>query len=552
MSEERPTRPTRPTLLELSMLADGALSGAEAEALQARIESSVEQQAQLAGLRTTSEYLNTAMSMDTDSTMEIPKFSRPVSLRNFALANVATGLAIWLGQFLWKTIFGEMVLNAATWFTSIYLPDVYALSSAAVLYLITEGTAMLDTYLGLIVVTVAALAAVVVWWKRPRPHSSVNLCLCVCVALLAVMVVPAPASALEIRQDDDVIVIAATETIDDTLVVAAESVVVEGTITGSLIAVGQSIDIAGSVGGNVVTFAEDINIRGDVAGSVIGGSSAFSINGATINGDAWVAGESVTLGSGSSILKNATFAGESVSVEGTVTKDLTALCENVELNGTVGADLEAFAGRLRLLSNANVAGNVRFRTEDEDRLYRADSAQVGGTIEFLDMPDEMQPRNEYTELEFYLWQIAQLIGAFLVGWVLLTLVPSLGRLSIGAGVEGLKSAGVGLLALISVPIAALIIAITLIGIPIALILVGVWMLGLYLTQIVVGSAIGRMLMPENDSVPQTLIVGLLLVTVVVNLPFIGGIIGFVLMILGLGLLVQYLFRITTSQPAPAL
>lgn len=408
---------------------------------------------------------------------------------------------------------------------------------------------MLDTYLGLIVVTVVAIAAVIVWLRRPRSHSSLNLC--VGVLLTAMFILPAPANALEIRRDDDVVVIAATETIDDTLVVAAESVVVEGTINGSLIAVGQSVDISGSIAGNLVTFAEDINVRGQVGGTVIGGSSAFSINGATINGDAWVAGESITVGAGAAVGNNATFAGESVTVEGAIGKDLTAFCENVELNGTVGADLEAFAGRVRLLGNANVAGHVRFRTKDEDRLYRADSAQVGGEVEFLAMPEELETESEYAQPEFYLWQAAQLIGAFLVGWVLLTMLPSMGRLSIGAGIESLKSAGIGLLALVSTPIAALIVAATLIGLPIALIIVGAWLLGIYLTQIVIGSAIGRMLMPENDSVPQTLIVGLLLVTVAVNLPFIGGIIGFVLTILGLGILLQYLYRVVKSRQAPA-
>lgn len=541
---------SHPNLLELSMLTDGALDPTEADAIRAHVETCTVCQAQVTELRTTGEYLNTAMQMDNDADLQIPKFSRPVSLRNFALANVATGLAIWLGQFLWKTIFGEVVVNAASWFTSIYLPDIYAMSSAALLYLLTEGTAMLDTYLGLIVVTVAAIAAVIVWLKRPRTHSSLNMC--VGVALIATFALPAPAGALEVRRDDDVVVIAATEVIDDTLVVAAESVVIEGTVTGSLIAVGQSVDINGTVGGNVVTFAEDINVRGDIGGSVLGGSSTFNISGATVNGNAWLAGETLTVGRDANIGNNATLAGESVTVEGTVGKDLSAFCENVELNGAVGADLEAFAGRLRLLGDANVAGDVRFRSRDEDRLYRADSAQVGGKVEFLSRPEEFEPENQYAEPEFYLWQAAQLIGAFLVGWVLLTLLPGMGRLTIGAGIEGLKSAGIGLLALVSVPVAAVITAVTLIGIPIALILVGVWMLGIYLSQIVIGSAIGRMLMPENDSTPQTLIVGLLLVTIAVNLPFIGGVIGFVLIILGLGLLVQYLYRTATSRSAPGI
>ena len=52
----------------------------------------------------------------------------------------------------------------------------------------------------------------------------------------------------------------------------------------------------------------------------------------------------------------------------------------------------------------------------------------------------------------------------------------------------------------------------------------------------------RMLLSEGVSLPLVLLVGLAIVIVAVNLPFIGGIINFVLTIVGLGLLVQYLIE----------
>ena len=97
---------------------------------------------------------------------------------------------------------------------------------------------MLDAYLGIIVVSVLAFSLFVVWLKYLRSQSSLNLCICLLVA--GIIAAPAPASALEIRHDDDVVVIPASETIDDTLLVAAESIMVEGNVTGSIIAVGHS------------------------------------------------------------------------------------------------------------------------------------------------------------------------------------------------------------------------------------------------------------------------------------------------------------------------
>ena len=392
---------------------------------------------------------------------------------------------------------------------------------------------MFDAYLGTIVVSLLAFSLFVVWLKYLRAQSNLNLC--ICLLLAGMFVTPAPANALEIRHDDDVVVIPASETINDTLLVAAESIMIEGNVTGSLIAVGQSVEITGAVGGNVVSFAEAVRLRGPIGGSVIGASSAFNLSGATVTGDLWLAGE------------NATIAAESATMEGNIGKDLHAFCETVEVNGTVGEDLEAFASRVRLLGNARIQGDVRLRTDNEDRLYQADAAQVAGQVEFLDMPEGFEPENRYAQVEFYLWQAAKLIGAFLVGWALLSLLPIMRRLSIGAGVAGLKSAGIGLVTLISTPIVAAIIAITIVGLPIALMVLGVWILGIYLASIVIGAILGRMIMPDNDSVPQTLLTGLLIIAIVVNLPFIGGIISFVLTITGLGLLVEMLYRAFTER-----
>ena len=63
-------------------------------------------------------------------------------------------------------------------------------------------------------------------------------------------------------------------------------------------------------------------------------------------------------------------------------------------------------------------------------------------------------------------------------------------------------------------------------------------------------------MSGSDSLAWTLLAGLVVVTVAANLPFIGGIISFVLTIVGVGLLVQYLLGALPGgkpedDPAPA-
>ncbi len=534
---------THPTPLKLSMHADEALPPNEAEQVAAHVEACELCQSQLSALRAETQHLVTALRADTpEDAREVPTFSRPASLRGFALANIGTALLIWLAQFLWKTLFGEMILNTATWLTSVYIPDIYQLTSTTALYLLEEGTAMLDAYLGFVIATLLIITALALLLMRQRFRAG-TLSMCLIAAAVGTLMVPAPVQALDFRRSEGVLTIPASETIDDTLIVRGETVLIEGTITGDVIAFGEEINVTGSIRGNLFTFAEIVKVRGDVGGLVLGAANTYTLSTSSVGGDLWLAGENIEVGGDVRIGRNVAIASDNVSVGADVGRDLFAYAETVDMSGNLGGNLEAFSQRLRLLGDAHIVGNVRFRG-NEAELFRADEVRVDGDVEFLARPEE---KNRYATVEFYLWQIAQLIAAFLFGLAMLWLVPALRGLSIGAGLEGLKSAGIGIVALVSVPIIAVLVAITLIGLPFTFLALVAWLLGIYLATIVVGASIGQMLVSNSDSMPLTLLAGLATVMVVVNLPVIGGIIGFIFTIIGLGMLVQLVFDLVSTR-----
>ena len=541
---------THPSELQLSMHADDALSGDDAAVVAKHLESCAVCQSRYAVFRAEAQFIASAMMAeagDESLAPTAPKFARSTSLRSFALANLATGLVIWLGQFLWKTLFGELIVNATTRVTSVYLPDVYELTSAAALHYLEEGTAMLDAYLGFVVASVITFS--ILWlllvYRRSRATLGVLLLATTTGAVLA----PTPVDALEVRRDDDIVTIAGSETIDDTVLVGAETVVVEGVVKGDLVAVGRRIDVNGSVEGNLVTFAESVTVRGSVAGLVLGASSSYDLFGATVGGDAWLASEIVRVDDNTRIGRNATIAASTATVDGGVGKDFHAFAETVELSGVLGEDLEAFAERVRLLGDAHIGGDVRFRSGNEDRLHRADTVRVDGVVEFPDMPEELEERSRYVTLDFYLWQIARLVSAFVVGLALLVLVPGLRTVALGSGVETLKTAGIGFLTVVSIPVAAVLVGFTLIGLPVSFFAFAAWLLGIYLAKILVAAILGSMILGDSDSLPKTLLAGLAAVLVAVNLPFIGGIINVLLTIVGLGLLVQYVIDSLAARRA---
>ena len=536
------------TDLQLSMHADDALPTDEAIVVSQHLETCMECQAKLAAAKDEIRFIAVAMEAgpSEESEVAIPKFSRPANLRNFALANVVSGLVIWLAQFLWKTLFGELAMDAATWITAVYLPDIYEMTSATALYYLQEGTAMFDDYVGLIVLSLSALTAVWLLLLYYKSRAATSLCLLVLIA--ATVVAPAPANALQIKiEEQGVITIAETETIDDTLLVAAERIVIKGKVTGDLVAVGRNIDIDGSIEGNLFAFGESVTVTGTVGGLVLGAGSAFELAGASVGGDLWAAGAKVTVDSKARVARNATIAGANATVAGSIAKDLHAFAEIVELDGKVGGDLEAFGERVRLLDDAHVGGNARLRIPSEDSLHRAAGARVDGEIEFLDLP---VVTNRYASGEFYLWQAARLVSGVLVGLALFWLIPGLRTVAVSGGIGGLKTAGIGLVTLVSAPIIAVVVAITLVGLPFSVFVIFAWMVSIYLAKILVGAFIGRTMLGSTkygDRIALVLLAGITVIILAINLPAIGGFINFVLTIIGIGLIVQRLLAALSAR-----
>ena len=541
---------THPNDIVLSMHADAALPAADAATVSLHLEGCESCTEKVSAAQSEARLIAAAFAADVavadegPQELSIPTFKHPAGLREFALANLVTALVIWMAGFLWKTLFGELVVNAAELATAAYAPDAYDLISTSVTHYLEEGTAMFSVYIGFVCFAVTAAAAL--WWGVRYRKGSELAGFGVVAILCGSVLVSEPASALDVRYDKTLVTVAAGETVDDTLVIAAETVLVRGDVTGDLLAAGRRIEIDGNVEGNVVAFAETVTIRGTVGGSVVSAAERVELRQAATGRDLWAAAETVSVDMGSKVAGNATLAGEKTIVAGSVGKDLYAMAETVELDGSLGDNLEAFGNRVRLLDNAHIGGDARLRIENESKLYRADGAQVEGEIEFLAMPDDVKPRSRYTDLEFYLWQLARIVSAVLVGMVLLWLFPGLRLVSIDGGVDGLKSAGIGLIALLGLPLLALLVAFTLVGLPFSFFAMVAWLGVLYLAKILVGIFIGRSVLARTDYADSSLLillVGIALVILVVNLPWIGGLLGFVMTIIGMGLIVQRLLGV---------
>jgi hypothetical protein len=398
----------------------------------------------------------------------------------------------------------------------------------------------------------AALVVAFVAWlalSAARKHAFIG----VAASLLAVVAaLPSIGHAYEIRRSDAGVTVAADETINDTLLALGQTVTIDGNINGDLLAFGQEVTVRGNITGNLVTGAQSVTIEGTVGGSVLGGAEDLTLESARIGRDFYGFGNEVEIGSGANVAGNAMGFGETVDVDGRVGVDFKGFGAAVTVSGAVEGDVEGYGQTVTVESTARVGGNVTGHVDSAGDLSVASGATVGGTVN-EQLVEREHRRNEYETFGYYFGQVINLAGAFLTGLVLLWLFPVLRDVSLPNVMAVLRSAGIGLAATVTLPVAAVIICVTIVGIPLGILTFVLGAVGLYFSKAVIAQIIGRAVLRNRATPPHyaaTLFVGLVIVILAINLPWIGGFTNLVLTLTGFGVIVSLIFarlnRCTTA------
>ncbi|MBN2317485.1 MAG: zf-HC2 domain-containing protein [Acidobacteria bacterium] len=359
-------------------------------------------------------------------------------------------------------------------------------------------------------------------------------------AMLLVAIVPGHAVEIRKPQKEEGILgsvsIPAGETIDDSLVVFADSVDVRGTVTGDLITFARRINVAGAVQGNVITFGQNVDVRGKVDGDIIGFAQTIRADG-EVGKNLWAFAQNIAIDPDGKLGQNATMFATYITVDGNVGKDITAFGAFHDISGTVGRDLNIRGERLSVHDTSVIGRDLNAWVKLEKNVQIDPSATIQGATK-VELMKKEEGASRYMKIGFYFRQLLRIVGAFLAGLLLFWLLPGLKRAPLSSGRGLLASGGIGFLAAVATPIAGVILAITVIGLPLALVTLAFWLLALYLSKIVIGRYIGSTLLGNgNDTVGSTalsLLIGITIIVVAINLPFIGGILNILLMLIGLG------------------
>jgi cytoskeletal protein CcmA (bactofilin family) len=401
----------------------------------------------------------------------------------------------------------------------------------AVFYLWRQGASMLDSILSALgvfgLVVLGGLLAVLL---RRRWAKAVLVAL--------ILLSAGGASALEMRAAEaqrEQVVVRAGETIDDSLVALGDTVVIDGTVTGNLIAAGRRTIVRGTVKGDLVTASKLVEVEGTVEGNVFSAGETVVLRG-PVGRSVYGFAQELRLDRSGRVDGDLVGCGGEVGLDGHVGRDLIAFARATILRGEVSRKVSVRTGRLRLEGPARIGGDLMAHVKRAGDVEVDPEARIGGRTETRVAPPR---KSRFASPRFYFWKLIWLGAAFVTGLLLHRLFPGLFATHTPDGASLLRASGVGFVVLVAVPAAAVLACATLVGLPIGLIMLMLWMSGLYVAPLLVAMPIGRGILQGGASPPASfvpaLLVGLVVVTVLVNVPYVGGIVRLVVIVLGLGL-----------------
>lgn len=363
-----------------------------------------------------------------------------------------------------------------------------------------------------------------------------GICLLWVVGLWATSLVPAEATVL---RRGNVVTIGPGQVVEDDLVVAAQRVVVEGTVRGDLIVTATSLRVPGRVTGNLLGLTQSLEVPGTVDGSLRAATQIASITG-QVGRNISLATQNASIARGASIDRDAHIAAQSVELNGTVGGQAGLAAQSASIGGTVARQLRFDGNNLTVGPAARIGGDLVVRSPRQAEI--APGATIAGQVRRLPVEPRRERRPTPGPGAGLLWfNLLLAVALFIVGAVGLALVPRFLRSAANQLREKPGWSIVwGIMLFIVVPIAALVVGFTLVGIPLSLLAWAVWGFAVLFAAIPVALYLGReftgwLRRGAPLSPYANLAIGLLLIALASAIPFLGPLVWLAVVFFGLGM-----------------
>jgi cytoskeletal protein CcmA (bactofilin family) len=402
--------------------------------------------------------------------------------------------------------------------------------------------------------------------------------------------------AAEIRGGEE-IVVKKEETVADDLYCFGRLITIDGTVEGDVVAFGEQITINGVVQGDVMAAGQTVVIMGQAEGARVAGQVLKLGEKAKLEGDVLAAGLSLECAKDSEVDGDALFAGYQALFAGHVASDVRGGMAKCRIAGTVdgdvllevGSDKDAppastfgpappvampnVPGGLTLAGGAVVEGDLSYSAPQEAKVDPA--ATVQGEIKYQrpqPKPAGKQAPARNAMLVKAVERLRHVLSVLLVGIVAILVLPrateTWAQTILQRPGMTLVSGILGLLAFIALLVVAAIVIVAtaiLLGVATlgelvpmvvvggivsyAALIVGFWIVAAFLAEALTGLALGRLAI-RGSGIGTGIVamaMGVVVLAALLSIPYVAGIVGFLVVILALGSICLWLVGQTPPQ-----
>jgi hypothetical protein len=367
-------------------------------------------------------------------------------------------------------------------------------------------------------------------------------------ALLAVL--PASSAMAADIRGEDTIIIASGDVIDDDLYLAAQKIVINGTVNGDVMCIGDTT-VNGIINGSLTAVGSTMVIDGEITHAVRVAGGNIDIRG-KVGKDVMVAGTSIDIQKTAQIGRDLVFATEKIRVDALIEDGIKGYGGTADLASQVNGNVDVQVTNLTIESTADIQGNLVYNSKNEVEIITG--AHIGGTTTH-NIPAATKQPVIPTAVKVW-FRVVCFIMTLVTGGLIILLAPKRAT-AVAASIKRKPwlSLGWGALIFCATPIAALIVCITVIGIPVGIIGIMFYLIALYLSQVAVGLFLGYWILGFATKVNSrgmllaAFALGFVILTLVSLIPYFGSLVCFAAALFGLGAMALSQKMLRTMEPA---
>ncbi len=335
----------------------------------------------------------------------------------------------------------------------------------------------------------------------------------------------------------DTIYINKGDTVVTDLFVSARYIEINAQANDDIYAVCQEIVVNGEVGDDLFAFCQAVTVKGYVKDMLLGFAQKITIDN-TVDGDVLAFASEVHLTRNAHIKGNLFVGcGTLIVDDGIIDGMIKGGAGHAYLNGNVRGGVSLNVGKIRFGESYKAASGTSIT------LHKALKNEIENSP--ADLEISIKPHKRFFQSLFFYWAFG---AALITGLLLITFFKDFSKeITIFAKREALKNSGIGALLLFMIPVVIVILLVLILTIPISLMLTAVYLFLLYISSIISGLVLGSYIINvfiKNGRPAKlflSLLIGLIIIFLIVETPFIGWIFSLATLVLGMGSFVMYFY-----------